>query len=244
MIVYPAIDLRGGKVVRLVQGQAEKQTIYSDDPVTTAQKWIDGGAEWLHIVNLDGAFNDDNDNLKVVEAIAKLGAKVQFGGGLRQLEPMRAAVDMGVARVIIGTAAVETPDIVNQAVEAFGAEAVCIGMDARDGIIMTHGWRESSGIPVVQFGHDMKERGAIHALFTDVEKDGKMMGVNAEATVRLARETGLQVIASGGITNANGVNLLARSNAVAGVIIGTALYQGQITVPEALIAAKARTNAG
>jgi phosphoribosylformimino-5-aminoimidazole carboxamide ribotide isomerase len=243
MIVYPAIDLRGGKVVRLVEGQAEKQTTYSDDPIATAQKWIDGGTEWLHIVNLDGAFDDENDNLQVVEAITKLGAKVQFGGGLRSLTQMRAAINIGVTRVIIGTAAVQTPDIVNQAIDAFGAEAVCVGMDARDGIIMTHGWRESSGIPVIDFGKDMQARGAIHALFTDVEKDGKMMGVNAEATVRLARETGLNVIASGGVTNANGVMKLARSGTVAGVIIGTALYQGQITVAEALAAAKVKPDA-
>jgi phosphoribosylformimino-5-aminoimidazole carboxamide ribotide isomerase len=243
MIVYPAIDLRGGKVVRLKEGDPDRQTTFSDDPIATAQGWIDQGATWIHMVNLDGAFNDANDNLNILEQAAALGVKVQFGGGLRQAEDIQHALDLGASRVVLGTVAVQTPEIAVQAVERFGADAVCVALDARDGKITTHGWQQTSELTPVQFGREIAARGVVHALYTDVQRDGSLIGANLPETIRLARETGLQVIASGGVTTADEIQHLARSQVVAGAVIGMALYEGRITLTEALKAAGAE-NAG
>ena len=240
MIVYPAIDLRGGKVVRLMEGDPDRQTIFSDNPVDTAKTWIDQGAKWIHMVNLDGAFGNANDNITILEAVAKLDVNVQFGGGVRSLEDIEKTLELGASRVVIGTLAANDPDAVEEAVEKFGADAICVAMDAKNGFVTTQGWTQNTTLSPVEFGRLMKERGVEHALYTDVSRDGSMLGVNIHDTIALARNTNLKVIASGGVSKMIEIAQLARSGAVAGVIIGMALYKDEIGLNEALVAAKER----
>lgn len=238
MIIYPAIDLRGGKVVRLKEGDPNQQTIFSEDPVATAREWIAAGAGWIHMVNLDGAFAAANDNGMILAAASRLNAKIQFGGGLRSLADIQRALDAGASRVVLGTVAVKEPEVVRQAVAVFGADAVCVALDARDGLVTTHGWTEETEVTPVELGLAMAEAGVRHALFTDVSRDGKLSGVNAEATIALGRETGLEVIASGGVTTLAEIEHLRGSGHVAGAVIGMALYEGKLDLAEALTAAK------
>lgn len=238
MIIYPAIDLRGGKVVRLKEGNPAHQTIFSDNPVKTAQQWLEQGAEWLHIVNLDGAFAQANDNGAILEQAAKLNVKVQFGGGLRTTEDIELAFERGVNRVVLGTMAVQQPEMIPQIIEKFGAERICIALDARDGKIATHGWQQTSELTPLEFGRQIAALGVQHALYTDVHRDGSLIGVNIHDTIMLGRDIGLQVIASGGVSTAAEIHQLARSKVVAGAIIGMALYEGHITLIKALMAAR------
>lgn len=237
MIIYPAIDLRGGQVVRLKQGDPAQQTIFSSDPIAAAQDWIDQGAEWIHVVNLDGAFASANDNLPVMEGIARLDISVQFGGGLRQLSDMQRALDGGAARLVLGTLAIEQPQVVIEAVEQFGTDRICVALDARDGKVATHGWQQVSDQTPTALGKEMYASGVRHALYTDIHRDGELSGVNVDATVNLARATSLQVIASGGVSTIDEIKQLAASGVVAGAIIGMALYEKRITLPEAIKAA-------
>lgn len=237
MIVYPAIDLRGGKVVRLKEGDPKRQTVFSEDPVVTARQWIDQGAQWLHVVNLDGAFSDANDNSHILEQIAALGTPVQFGGGLRTLDDVEQALNQGAARVVLGTIAIRQPEIVMQAVARLGTERICVGLDARDGHITTHGWQQVTNTTPEALGKAMAAVGVRHALFTDVSRDGLLTGVNIEATVALGRAIGLAVIASGGASSTAEIEQLRDSGAVAGVVVGMALYEGKITLRDALKAA-------
>lgn len=241
MIIYPAIDLRGGKVVRLKEGDPDRQTIFSDDPLTTAQRWIDEGATWLHMVNLDGAFSDENDNLSILEQVARLNIKVQFGGGLRTTDDIKTALDLGASRVVLGTLAIEQPEVAIQAAQTYGAERITIALDARNGKITTHGWQKTTELTPIEFGKRMAQEGLIHALYTDVHRDGSLIGVNIHETIRLGQETGLQVIASGGVSTADEIHQLTTSKAVAGAIIGMALYEDKLTLAEALMAAKPQT---
>ncbi len=238
MMIYPAVDLRGGRVVRLQEGKVENETVFSDDPVAVAKLWIEQGARWLHMVNLDGAFSEVNDNGIILENVAKLGVKVQFGGGLRSLDSIRQALDQGASRVVVGTLAIEQPDIVVEAINQFGSDAICVALDSRDGKVTTKGWREDTGLLAVELGKQLKARGIEHALYTDVQRDGKLTGVNIEETVNLAQETTLQVIASGGVGTVAEITELVQSQVVAGVIIGMALYEGKLTLPDALAATR------
>lgn len=238
MIIYPAIDLHDGKVVRLREGDLSQETVFSEDPAATAQFWIDQGAEWIHMVNLDGAFDAANDNIRVLETVAKLDVKLQFGGGLRDLGALGDALDAGASRVVMGTLAVKQPDKVVEAVARFGADAVCVALDARDDKVTTHGWTELSTESPVAFGGWLFTKGVRHALYTDVKRDGMLSGANIEDTIGLARETGLGVIASGGVSRAREIERLASSGVVAGAIIGMALYQKKLSLGDALRAAK------
>ena len=238
MIIYPAIDLRGGKVVRLREGDPDQQTVFSDDPVATAKAWMEEGATWLHMVNLDGAFDGDSASLSILETVAKLDVCVQYTGGLRDMGALRQAWDAGASRMVIGTLAVREPDSVAEAVSYFGAEAMCVALDSKDGKVVTQGWTETSAHGAVEMGARLYERGARHALYTDVRRDGGLQGVNIEDTVELARATGLRVIASGGISQLREIELLTRSGAVAGAIIGMALYQKRFGLAEALTVAR------
>jgi len=237
MIIYPAIDLRGGKVVRLKEGRLDQQTIFSADPISIGRAWLDYGATWLHIVNLDGAFAQANDNLAVMEKIAKLGGSVQFGGGLRTLADITRALTAGAARVVLGTIAIQNPDLVYQALAQYGSDVICVGLDSREGMVTTHGWQNVTDITAVALGKQMAVAGLRHALYTDVARDGGLTGSNVEGTVALGRETGLQVIASGGVSTLEEIGTLARSGSVAGAIIGMALYTGALSLPDALAAA-------
>lgn len=242
MIIYPAIDMRGGKVVRLREGDPNQQKIFSDDPAQTAQGWRDQGAEWLHIVNLDGAFSQANQNSSILESVAQFGINIQFGGGLRSLEDVEQALLRGVTRAVLGTAAVENPALIDAAVQRFGSEHICIALDARDGKIATRGWQTATDLTPVDFGKTIAQMGVQHVLFTDVSRDGKLSGVNVEATVELARETGLQVIASGGVSRLDDIIALAETGQIAGVVIGMALYEGRFTLSQALEAAQLASN--
>jgi len=236
MIIYPAIDLRGGKVVRLKEGDPDRQTIFNEDPVAVAREWQRQGAGWLHMVNLDGAFAQANDNQAILTAAAALDVRVQFGGGLRTLQDIEAVLASGAARAVLGTVAVKQPEIVAQAVQQFGAERLCVALDARDGKIATHGWQEASSMTPVELGKRMADLGIRHALYTDVRRDGMLSGVDVDGTVELSQQTGLQVIASGGLAHLDEIRELARRG-VAGAIIGMGLYTGAIILKEALDAA-------
>ena len=238
MIIYPAIDLRGGAVVRLREGDPRRQTVFSDDPIATAQSWIDQGACWLHMVNLDGALESQGGNLSVLEKAAKLDVKVQYTGGLRDMKAIARAKDCGASRIVIGTLAVRDPAAVKRAVSRFGEGAICVALDAKDGRVVTHGWTESSAHSPIALGARLYGHGARHALYTDVRRDGGLSGVNVDDTVALARETGLRVIASGGISQLGDIERLAETGMVAGAVIGMALYQKRFTLAEALQATR------
>jgi phosphoribosylformimino-5-aminoimidazole carboxamide ribotide isomerase len=237
MIIYPAIDLRGGQVVRLREGDPKRQTIFSADPIATAQQWIEQGASWIHMVNLDGAFASANDNEQILEQAAKLPVNIQFGGGLRQIEDIARAFDWGASRVVLGTVAIQQPEIITQAVERWGAEAVCVALDARDGKITTHGWQNLTDLSPIDYGKTIKQQGVQHVLFTDGKRDGGLTGSNLDETITLGRETGLRVIASGGVSSADEIRQLARSGFVAGAVIGMALYEGHLSLQTAIQAA-------
>jgi phosphoribosylformimino-5-aminoimidazole carboxamide ribotide isomerase len=234
MILYPAIDMRGGRVVRLREGDPNRQTVYSDDPFATAQRWIDAGTSWLHVVNLDGAFAVATDNGAILSRIAALGAKVQFGGGLRSEADLELAMSRGASRLVLGTVAVQNPELVRTAVARYGADAVCVALDARDGFVTTHGWQEKTSIHIHDLGRDMASMGVKHCLFTDVSLDGGLQGVNRNGTIELAKATGLSVIASGGVNSLDDLRALHESGVVAGAVIGMALYEGRIELSEAL----------
>jgi len=187
--IYPAIDLRGGKVVRLRQGDPAAQTTFADDPLLIAQQWVAQGARWLHVVNLDGAFGTDdgrrttNDNLAALERIVNMvNVPIQFGGGLRDLASIERVLRLGVARVVLGTVASQQPQIVAKAVEQFDTERIVVGLDARDGFVMTHGWQSQSSRTVIEVAREMRELGVQLVVFTDIARDGMLQGVNIAAT--------------------------------------------------------------
>lgn len=238
MIIYPAIDLRAGKVVRLRHGDPQQQTTFSDDPLATARRWQAAGARWLHLVNLDGAFRQANDNERALREIAALSLQVQFAGGLRSLADIERALGYGAARVALGTAALENPALVSAALARFGAERIAVALDSRDGKIATHGWQVQSEMRAVAVGQEFVRGGLRHILFTDIRRDGALSGVNAAATSELARKTGAQVIASGGVRDIADIHACAAAGNIAGVVIGMALYTGRITLGAALAAAR------
>ena len=236
--VYPALDLRAGKVVRLKEGDPERMTAYSDDPEQTARRWLEAGASWLHVVNLDGAFGENESRNRAVlrtilKAAAEFSAYVQFGGGIRSLEAMEAALDLGVQRVILGTIAAEQPEIVGEAIQIFGSKQIAAGLDARDGLIHVRGWKEDSGLPAVDLALQLKKAGLRTVIFTDIRRDGLGSGLNIDATRALAEATSLDVIASGGVHTIEDV-IAAREAGLAGTIIGRALYEGTIDLGKAL----------
>jgi phosphoribosylformimino-5-aminoimidazole carboxamide ribotide isomerase len=232
--IYPAIDLRGGKVVRLKEGDPARMTSYSDDPAEIARKWLGMGASWLHVVNLDGAFGEsDNANRIALESILELGAQVQFGGGIRSIEAIEDVLKLGVSRVILGTIAIEQPAIVADALTRFGAEKIAVGIDARDGLVRTRGWKDNSGVSAIDLALQMRTVGLGTVIFTDVSRDGLGSGLNIPATRELAERSGLDVIASGGVHTSDDV-IAAKEAGLAGAIVGRALYDGTVDLNEAL----------
>lgn len=241
LIVFPAIDLKGGQVVRLAQGDMDRATIYGNDPAAQAAKFAEQGADHLHVVDLDGAFAGESVNPHAVEAIIRaFPGKVQLGGGIRD----RAAIDrwlaLGVHRVVIGTAALQNPDLVRQAARDLPGKIV-VGVDARDGYVATHGWAEVSDMKVEELADRFADAGVAALLFTDVGRDGLLKGCNIDATVSLARKTRIPVIASGGVKDVGDILELARSasEGIEGVITGRALYDGTLDLAAALEIARA-----
>ena len=245
MIVFPAIDLRRGRCVRLRQGRAEDETVYDDDPAAAAARWVRQGAEWLHVVNLDGAFGETEGEAGLPVNLQRLAeiqtavpeTPIQFGGGMRSLGDVETALSLGARRAILGTVAVQNPALVAEAVERFGAERIVIGIDARDGQVATHGWVRTSDLSAAILGQAMRAQGVVRVVYTDIARDGMLTGVNVEATAALARETGLQVIASGGVASLEDLKRLKAAGNIEGVIIGQALYAGAVSLADAIYTA-------
>jgi phosphoribosylformimino-5-aminoimidazole carboxamide ribotide isomerase len=234
MIVYPAIDIRKGRVVRLLYGDPNQETVYGDDPVAMAQRWQNAGAEWLHVVNLDGAFGESGAaNQDALTRILTTGLRVQFGGGLRDMNSIRRALDLGVTRVVLGTVAAENPKRVESALTEFGPERIAVGIDARDGIVRVRGWQEAAPLQAADLAQHWAAMGGRWLIFTDIARDGVSTGVNVDATAAIAQATGLSVIASGGVAARDDV-VRVRDAGLPGVIIGRALYEGQVDLAEAI----------
>ncbi len=230
--IFPAIDLRNGKIVRLAQGDPNQQTTYGDDPLAQAEKFKDEGAEWIHVINLSGAFGEEaSANPKALEAILAVGLKVEFGGGIRDEETIRIPLEMGVARVFLGTAAIQNPALVNWAIARYGPERIAADIGVRDGNVMIRGWQESTPLTMLEAGQRFRAQGLEWCVLTDVRRDGVGSGVSVDSAVELQTATGLNVVASGGVSNLEDV-IRVKNAGLAGVIIGRALYEGKITIAE------------
>jgi phosphoribosylformimino-5-aminoimidazole carboxamide ribotide isomerase len=238
MIIFPAIDLRGGRVVRLRQGRASQETVYSDNPAGIAQQWQKEGAQWLHIVDLDRAFGDPGEsNVRAVNEIsAAVEIPIQLGGGLRDLESVTRAFSLGANRVVVGTMAVENPAQLKEVIARFGAGRIVVALDTQAGRVVTRGWRQMSDLDAVTLGKQLRGIGVERALVTDTARDGMLTGIEAEALAQLARETGLGVIASGGIATLDDLRALRQyeRDGIEGAIVGQALYAGVFSLKEAI----------
>ncbi|MDH7971436.1 1-(5-phosphoribosyl)-5-[(5-phosphoribosylamino)methylideneamino]imidazole-4-carboxamide isomerase [Sphingomonas sp. AR_OL41] len=241
LIVFPAIDLKGGQVVRLAEGDMARATVYGDDPPAQAMLFARAGAEYLHVVDLDGAFAGSSVNGEAVAAIVEqFPGHVQLGGGIRNRESVERWFDLGVSRVVIGTAALENPDFVREVARDFPG-GIVVAVDARDGMVATRGWADISDVTVVDLARRFEDAGVASLLFTDVGRDGMLKGCNIDATVDLARAVDIPVIASGGVAGIGEIHILAihASNGIEGVITGRALYDGRLDLATALAVAAA-----
>ncbi|MEA4909745.1 MAG: 1-(5-phosphoribosyl)-5-[(5-phosphoribosylamino)methylideneamino]imidazole-4-carboxamide isomerase [Anaerolineaceae bacterium] len=235
-IVFPAIDLRRGLVVRLREGDPARQTVYSPSPADTARNWIDAGAAWLHVINLDGAFDQpDAANRNALQSILNVvhdtGRSVQFGGGLRSLRAVGEAFEMGVNRVVLSTLAVERPALITELVRQYGSERVAVSLDARDGKVQVHGWQSATTIQAIDLAQQLRDAGLAWLVYTDISRDGLQVGLNLDSTHEIAQATGLNVIASGGVKSQADIDA-ARRMGLAGVITGRALYEGAFNLNE------------
>ena len=237
MIVFPAIDLKAGQVVRLAEGDMTRATVYGENPAAQAEAFATAGATHLHDVDLDGACAGESINGGAVAAIlARFPGKVQLGGGIRNRAAVERWIDMGVSRVVIGTAALEDPGFVREAAAAHPGQIV-VAVDARDGFVATKGWAEVSTVSIAELGHRFEDAGVAALLFTDVGRDGLLKGCNVEATTALAAEVSIPVIASGGVADISDIHALVGQPGIEGVITGRALYDGRLDLAEALKAA-------
>jgi len=237
--IFPAIDLRGGQVVRLQKGDPNRQTTYDNDPARVAGRWITHGARWLHVVNLDGAFGEDDQSNQaairsIIQTAAASGVRVQLGGGLRSLKTVEMALALGVDRAILGTHAIEEPASVAEALKRWGPDHIAVSLDALEGLVRVAGWAEGTQVDAVQAAQDFKAMGLRWLVFTDIARDGLGTGLNLAKTIALAQATGfaeaatgLAVIASGGVRSIEDIEGVKAAN-LAGVIVGRALYEGQI----------------
>ena len=235
MILYPAIDLKDGQAVRLLRGEMDKATVFNDDPAAQARAFVQAGTEWLHLVDLNGAFAGAPVNGAAVEAIltACPGVPAQLGGGIRDMATIEAWIDKGLARVILGTVAVENPDLVREAAKAFPGK-VAVGLDAREGRVATRGWAEETDVMVTDLAKSFEDAGVAAIIYTDIARDGAMAGPNVAATEALARAVSIPVIASGGVSSLDDLRALKATGVIAGAISGRALYDGAINLAEAL----------
>ncbi|MCF6410231.1 1-(5-phosphoribosyl)-5-[(5-phosphoribosylamino)methylideneamino]imidazole-4-carboxamide isomerase [Pseudalkalibacillus salsuginis] len=234
--LYPAIDMRGGKCVRLFQGDYEQETVYGDSPFGMAKLFADHGAKWIHMVDLDGAKTAEKVNHKhVLQVASELEVKVQIGGGIRTEEDIDFYLRNGVDRVILGSVAVKNPVFTKDMLHKYEGK-IAIGLDARDGYVATEGWLNDSKVKAVELAKELAEAGAMHFIFTDISRDGTLEGPNVEAIAELARESGAEVIASGGVSSLEDLHVLAgrQQDGIQGAIIGKALYTERFTLSEAL----------
>jgi len=235
MLIYPAIDLKDGACVRLLQGRAEDATVYGRDPAAMARRWAEAGARRLHVVDLDGAFTGEGKNLKAVKAIREAvpALALQLGGGIRTMADVEARFELGVDRVILGTAAIRDPEFAGKCIERFGAAHIVIGIDAKDGIAAAEGWTEASGISATELGKKMAGMGATECVYTDIARDGMLTGPNLNRTKEMIEATGLHIVASGGMSSLDDLTNCAALGC-AGAILGKALYDGRINLRDAL----------
>lgn len=233
MIIYPAIDIRGGKAVRLVEGDFDRETTFDSDPLDAALRWQDAGAEWIHIVDLDGARTGAGANREAIKRIrASVQCRVQLGGGIRSAARIQEFLDLGIDRVVLGSIAVTDPDVVRDAVEVHG-NRIAVGLDARDGKLATSGWETQTDADAFEVAAAMDKAGVKHIIFTDIRRDGTLTGPNLRALRQMVASTNSSVIASGGIGAAEHVTVLGPTG-VSGVIIGRALYDGRIDLKKLL----------
>ena len=237
MVIYPAIDIKQGMCVRLLQGRFSDMTVYSDSPVDMAVQWESMGAEYIHLVDLDGALQGQSVNSDIIKAIAKaVKVPVQLGGGIRNLDTIREMLDNGITRVILGTAAVKDSMLVKNAIGIYG-DRIAVGIDARDGMVAVEGWEKVSEFKAVEFAEKMCEIGVKHIIYTDISRDGMLKGPNIAAMKEMAENVDANIIASGGVSCLNDIKEL-KLTGVRGVIVGKALDTGSINLAEAIKAAK------
>lgn len=236
MIVFPAIDLKGGQVVRLAEGDMARATVYGDDPAAQALMFAEAGAEFLHVVDLDGAFAGKAQNRDAVESILKVfPGHVQLGGGIRTPEAIEGWFNLGVSRLVIGTAALTDPQFVKDMARE-RENGIVVAVDARDGMVATSGWADVSDVPVADMARRFEDAGVASLLFTDIGRDGLLKGCNVQATLDLARQTDMPVIASGGVKGLDDIRILAANadEGIEGVITGRALYDGRLDLAAAI----------
>ncbi|MEP3639812.1 MAG: 1-(5-phosphoribosyl)-5-[(5-phosphoribosylamino)methylideneamino]imidazole-4-carboxamide isomerase [Paracoccaceae bacterium] len=238
MILYPAIDLKDGQAVRLLHGEMDSATVFNDDPAAQAQAFADAGCEWLHLVDLNGAFAGEPVNAAPVEAILKsVNVPTQLGGGIRDIATIEAWLEKGLSRVILGTVAVENPDLVRDAARRFPGH-VAVGIDARGGRVATKGWAEETNVDATDLAKSFEDAGVAAIIYTDINRDGAMGGPNVDATEAMARAVSIPVIASGGVSSLADLTALKATGVISGAISGRALYDGAIDLTEALAALK------
>ena len=240
MIVFPAIDLKAGQVVRLAEGDMARATVYGDDPAAQALAFAQAGSQYLHVVDLDGSFAGRAENREAVEAIlAAFPGHVQLGGGIRTRQAVEGWFDLGVSRVVMGTAALKDPEFVKDMAKEFSG-GIVVAVDAKDGMVATEGWAEVSDVGIVDMAKRFEDAGVASLLFTDIGRDGMLKGCNIEATVDLARRTDLPVIASGGVKGLDDIRMLAlyAGDGIEGVITGRALYDGRLDLAAAIAMAE------
>ena len=237
MLIIPAIDLRQGKCVRLAQGRKEVATLYDGNPVEIAKRFEQAGARLLHVVDLDAAFSDgDSPNRQLLREITRgIEIPVQFGGGLRKLNDVKEVFELGVGRAVVGTLAVESPETLKELVHIFGGHRVAVGIDAKDGEVMVRGWERKGRIKAIDLANIVAQAGVERIIYTDVTRDGMLAGVNIEQTLLLARESGLKITASGGVSSVDDLKALKQLSGfgVDSVIVGKALYEARFTLKEA-----------
>ena len=240
MIIYPAIDIRGGRCVRLTEGRFDAETVFADDPAEMALKWAGLGAEFLHLVDLDGALAGEGKNVPVIERILQsVSIPVQLGGGIRNLETIEKLLSLGVNRLILGSAAVKNPQLVEEACKKYPGH-IAVGIDAKNGDVAIEGWGKGSGVAATELAKKMAAYGVETIIYTDISRDGMLSGVNVEATAALARACGVPIIASGGVASIEDIRRVkaVESDGVQGCIIGKAIYTGAVDLKAALALAK------
>lgn len=244
MQLYPAIDLKDGQCVRLKQGEFKEITVYSQKPEEVAALWQSQGATFLHLVDLDGALAGRSVNEKIIKKIADtVSVPIEIGGGIRSEEAIESMLSLGAARVIIGTKAVENPEFIRDMVKKFGQDRIVAGVDAKDGMVAVEGWEKISGITASELCNRMKEYGVRHIVYTDISRDGMLTGPNVEYTKKLTEETGMDIIASGGMSSMEDLRQLYHAG-VRGAIIGKALYEKRIDLMEAIEAFEKQDHQG